>query len=242
MDFNTVMMLAFTFFGTLAIGAVKAYERVTAPNSVETWDKAKFGIFTAVAGAIMLIEYLSSGIMAFPTDAIINTGVVIVTPIASLFGLTYAAIMGGSLIKRDVIVPVLSKNTPVTAAKPVQGNPTNLPDGGCTVSPSIGGKSFQLIYGLPSPSTVDFDFFATQPTTDHSGYTSVDVDWDDGTVQKIPLSMGKARVSHVFVFDGKGTKYTGKTFNPIFTFNENTGEKFVLNANGTMVEIGVEAP
>jgi hypothetical protein len=244
MDFNTVLALTFTFVGVLVIGALKAYERITAPNSVETWDRAKFGTFVVVAGTIMLIEYFSSGLMAFPTDAIIQTGVTIVTPIASLFGLTYTALIGGSLVKRDVLAPIASSisGKPTTVATPKPTSPMVDLEGGCDVSPSIGGKVFRLIYGLPSPVSVQFDLEGIQPTIDHYGYTSVDIDWDDGTVQSVPLVKGKATIGHVFIFE-KTSKYTGKTFNPVFTFNENTGQKFVINGGeGRTIEIGVEAP
>lgn len=244
MDFNTVLALTFTFVGVLVIGALKAYERITAPNSVETWDKAKFGTFVVVAGAIMIIEYFSSGIMAFPTDSVIQVGMVIFTPIASLFGLTYAALIGGNLIKRDVLVPIASSisGKPTTDATPKPVSPMVDLGGGCDVSPSIGGKSFRLIYGLRSPVTVQFDLEGIQPTPEHYGYTSVDIDWDDGTVQNVPLVKGKATIGHVFIFE-KTSKYTGKTFNPVFTFNENTGQKFVVNGGeGRSIEIGVEAP
>jgi hypothetical protein len=129
----------------------------------------------------------------------------------------------------------------VTATTPTVTEPVNLPDGGCTVNPSIGGKVFHLIYGIPSPVTVSFALDATQPTADHSGYVSVDIDWNDGTFQLVPLVKGHADVEHTFKFVPIA-HYTGMTFNPVFTFNENTGEKMVVNGEGRTVEIGVESP
>jgi hypothetical protein len=132
-------------------------------------------------------------------------------------------------------------STTTTTTTPASSDPVNLPDGGCTVNPSLGGKVFHLIYGLPSPATIAFALDATQPAADHSGYVSCDIDWNDGTFQLVPLVKGHADVDHTFKFVPIA-HYTGMTFNPVFTFNENTGEKMVVNGEGRTVEIGVESP
>jgi hypothetical protein len=235
-----MMYLAFTFIGTLAIGALKAYERITAPEKPESWDTAKFGIFVVVAGGIMLIEYLSSGIMAFPTDSLVQVGVTVVTPIASLFGLTYATILGGTAIKRDVIVPIIASAKAEAAQKAVQKAIVAVP------TTSNGGQ-FQMGFTVTptykegtSPLPVQFKIYATQPTIDHPGVTSVDIDWGDETGQNVPLTNGAASIGHIFSFV-KTDKYTGHTFYPLFTFNGSDGSKSVFNLDGKGVEIWVRA-
>jgi len=236
MDFNTVLTISFTFIGVLVIGALKAYERITAPNSVETWDKAKFGTFVVVAGVIMLIEYFSSGIMAFPTDAIIQTGVTIVTPIASLFGLTYAALIGGSLVKRDVIVPIVasvkSEAKPVTIATPLSASDTNWL--AISVTPTYkAGKGI-----LP----VTFNIYGTQPQPDHPGIASINIDFgDDSQIQTVMLKGDHTTADHIYTFV-KTPEYTGHTFYPIFKCNGSDGSTYLFNAGDRKsVEIYVEA-
>ena len=227
--------------GVLYVSLMFIYRRLTAG---ETFDLQKYALTFGYVALLAVGAYIVAGAVpdfnaifiqvqeGIPDSAGVLT--LLTTVLIGIIQQLFKRTSGTSVTTTAAVKP--------TAAVPPGTNPVNLPDGGCTVTPSIGGKTFQLIYGLASPVTVAFDFFATQPTTDHSGYTSVDVDWDDGTVQNVPLSFGKGKVEHTFIFDGKGTKYTGKTFNPVFTFNENTGEKFVLNKDGIMVEIGVETP
>jgi len=236
MEFNTVLTLAFTFIGVLVIGALKAYERITAPNSVETWDKAKFGTFVVVAGVIMLIEYFSSGIMAFPTDAIIQTGVTIVTPIASLFGLTYAALIGGSLVKRDVIVPIVasvkSEASPKPTGTPLSAGETNWL--AISVTPT-----YQAGKGIVP---VKFNIYGTQPQPDHPGIASIDIDFADGSaIQTVVLKGDHTTADHIFTFV-KTPEYTGHTFYPIFKCNGSDGSTYLFNAGDRKsVEIYVES-
>jgi hypothetical protein len=239
MDLQLTLTYLLLFAGVLYVTIMFLYRRVTAG---EQFDAQKYATTFGYVALVAIGAYVVTGALPDFNDvylqlqAGIPEGAEILTLLTTvLIGIIQKLFKAKPVSTLPVVKPQVVPATGVT-------NPINLPDGGCTVTPSIGGKNFQLIYGLISPVTVMFDFFATQPTSDHSGYTSVDVDWDDGTVQNIPLSFGKGRVEHNFIFDGKGTKYTGKTFNPVFTFNENTGEKFILNAEGTMVEIGVEAP
>jgi len=236
MDFNTALALIFTFVGVLVIGALKAYERITAPNSVETWDRAKFGTFVVVAGAIMIIEYLASGIMSFPTDTIIQTGITIVTPIASLFGLTYAALIGGNLVKRDVIVPIVASVKSEAAPKPT-GTPLSSGDTNwlaISVTPTYkAGKGT-----LP----VTFNMYGTQPQPDHPGIASIDIDFTDGSpIQTVMLKGDYATADHIYSFT-KTSEYTGHTFYPIFRCNGSDGSTYLFNAGERKpVEIYVES-
>jgi len=242
----TTITLILVFAGTLTIGVAKAYERMTG-TTPESWDKAKFGIFVFVVGGIMLLQYMTSKELNFPGDTIIAAVMTLVEPIAALFGMAYVTILSGKFLKKDVVEPVVASIVKPDVCTPAPGTITitkpaqqvNLPDGGCEVTPSLNGKTFHLIYGLQSPVTIQFAIEATQVTADHSGYERVLVDWDDGTTQEIVLMQGKAKAEHTFRYI-RDNKYTGKTFNPVFTFVENTGEKFVVNGDGRSIEIGVE--
>jgi hypothetical protein len=228
--------------GVLYVSLMYIYRRLSAG---ESFDPQKYALTFGYVALMAVGAYIVAGVIPDFNQIYIEVSQGIPDSAGVLTLLTTVLIgVIQQLFKRTAQpqAKAVARPTAQVAQGTVVSNPVNLPDGGCSVTPSINGKNFQLIYGLKSPVTVVFDFFATQPTSDHSGYTSVDVDWDDGTVQNIPLSFGKAKVEHKFIFDGKGTKYTGKTFNPIFTFNETTGEKFILNQDGIMVEIGVEAP
>lgn len=229
----TMITLIVTFVGALAIGYAKFYERKI--SSGETWSDQKFGMFFLVALALMAMTYFLSGGTSFPEEETLNAVYMLIEPIAALFGLTVATITGGRILKQKVVAPVVAPAAPVTT-EPVGIFPVD----GCEVTPSIGGKIAHLTYEHKSPLTVDFALEGTQPTSDHQGYTSAIIDWDDGTSQPVTLINGKATVTHTFNFI-KTEKYTGKTFNPVFTFLRNDGQKFVVNGDRRSIDIGVIA-
>lgn len=220
----------FTLIGVFIIGAIKAYERVNAPGSVETWDKTKFGLFVIVAIVIMGLEYVVTGNTEFPADELITSGIAMITPIMALFGLTYTTIVAGKLVKNDVVVPVVASikaGAGVKALSSAGGFAM-----GYTVTPTYTeGKS---------PLPVTFKIYATQVQPDHPGVTSVDIDWGDSSSQNVPLKAGYAEVGHIFTFV-KTDKYTGHTFYPVFIFNGSDGSRNYFNVEGKGVEIWVQS-
>jgi len=232
----TAVTLSLTFIGVLVIGYGKYYERKIIGG--EKWSDAKFGMFFLVAGGVMVFEYfaIGNGDVAFPAEETLNAVYALVNPILAIFGGTIATITGGRILNTKVIKPAIAGQ----AAEPVQQ--VSLTPGGANVKASVGGKAFQLVYGLKPPVEVKFELEGTTATAEHTGYISVDVDWDDGTFERVPLTFGKATVMHTFNFV-KTEKYTGKTFNPVFKFNSNDGTVFAVNTeDGRGLEIGVEAP
>ena len=228
MEINTMITLILTFIGVLFLGAFKAYERINNPGNPDTWDKAKFGTFAVVVALIMLIEYVTSGVINFPADEVINAAVVFATPIAGLFGLALTAITAGRLVKNDVVVPIVNSVTSGTGKVETSTGWSM----GYTVTPTYKfGKS---------PLTVEFAIYATQPQPDHAGIVTVDIDWADGSHQLVPLVKGEATVSHTFSFV-KNDKYSGHTFFPVFRFNGNDGSVTMFNVDGKGVEIWVES-
>jgi len=234
----TTFTILFTFVGTLIIGAFKAYERITNPGSPETWDKGKFGLFVVVVGGIMILEYLSSGVMSFPTDEIIQIGITMTTPIFGLFGLAYSTIIAGKLVKRDVIVPIVASIKSESAPKPVtltgtlSASETNWL--AISVTPTYkAGKGV-----LP----VTFNIYGTQPQPDHPGIASIDIDFaDDSQIQTVMLKGDYATADHIYTFV-KTPEYTGHTFYPIFKCNGSDGSTYLFNAGERKsVEIYVEA-
>jgi hypothetical protein len=235
----SVITIALTFMGVLAIGAAKAYQRITNPGAPENWDPKKFGIFVLVVGGVMLVGYSVSGAVEFPSDELIQVGWNLVTPVAAIFGFAYTTILGGSLVKRDVIVPIVASVKSEAAEKAVKtavaAVPTTSPTGafqmGFTVTPTYKEGT--------SPLPIQFKIYATQPAADHPGVTSVDIDWGDESGQNVPMSNGYATIGHIFSFV-KTDKYTGHTFYPVFTFNGNDGSKTMFNVDGKGVEIWVK--
>ena len=232
----TTFTVLFTFIGVLVIGAFKAYERITNPGSPETWDRAKFGLFVVVVGVIMLLEYLSSGVMSFPTDDIIQIGITMTTPIFGLFGLAYSTIVAGKLIKRDVIVPIVASVKAEAASKPT-GTP--LPASETNWLAISVTPTYQAGKGIVP---VKFNIYGTQPQPDHPGISSIDIDFADGSaIQTVVLKGDQATADHIFTFV-KTQEYTGHTFYPIFKCNGSDGSTYLFNAGDRKsVEIYVES-
>lgn len=225
--------LFLTFIGVLVIGAFKAYERINAPGSSETWDKSKFGIFVVVVAGIMLIMYATDGGISFPADDIIQVGISMTAPIFALFGLAYTTIVAGKIVKNDVVVPIVA-SVKTSAAKKSAGE---LPSGDINWLAMMVTPTYR--YGV-SPLHVDFKLYGTQPTSEHPGIASVTIDWTDGVVQTAQMVNGEATTDHTFTFV-KNDKYTGHTFYPIFTINGSDGSKKMFNVDGKGVEIWVQS-
>jgi hypothetical protein len=181
----------------------------------------------------MLIVYFTTGVIQFPSEVIIQLGISMSTAIFALFGLAYSTIMAGSLVKRDVVIPIVASIKESAAAK-------------ASISASASETNWLSTKITPtykygrSPLTVLFNIYSTQPQPDHPGVVSVDIDWSDGGKQLVPVIKGEASVSHTFTFV-KNDKYTGHTFYPVFTVNGNDGSQMVMNVDGKSVEIWVES-
>jgi hypothetical protein len=232
MEANQSIMYLILLAGLIYETSMFVYRKA---KNGEVFDLKKYALTYGYVALLAVSAYMVTGLLPEVSTVIAQLGESI-PDFNVVFTLLTSVILG---VFQKYIKGGAAANYTPTAQQPT--TQTNLPSGGCNVNPSIGGKVFHLIYGLTSPVTVSFALDATQPTTDHSGYTSVDINWDDGSTQNVPLVKGHADAEHTYTFK-KTDKYTGKTFNPVFTFNESTGEKFVINGDGRSVEIGVESP
>jgi hypothetical protein len=227
---NPMIAIIFTFIGVLVIGYAKWYERKTSPGSTETWDDKKFGLFFVVAAGVMIFEYYATGTIAFPGEDTINSFIQLLNPIFAIFGTAYTVLIAGKLAKNNVVVPVVAGIQAGAAAKNAETIETNWL--ALSVTPTYK-------FGV-SPFEVAFNLYGTQPTPDHAGINSVDIDWGDGQKQLVPMVKGGAEVKHTFTFV-KNDKYTGHTFYPVFVANGNDGSSKTYNIEGKMVEIWVQS-
>jgi hypothetical protein len=208
MEPTTTIIL--TFIGVLVIGAAKYYERKYG-NNPEAWDNQKFGIFVIVAGIIMVLEYSYTAAVSFPADEILDPLLQLMTPIFTLFGATYSAIVGGKLVKSTIIAPA----TTIAAAIA----PEDIDAFGFKILPSfLEGKS---------------PFLAVAQVTCSQTVSGMTVDWKDGSaIQAFTFTPDgeyyTASIGHQYTFTGDG-KYTGHTFYPEITLIGKNGKKQTFN-------------
>jgi len=232
---NPGVAIIFTFIGVLVIGYAKFYERKTSPGSAEVWDNAKFGMFFVVAAAVMIFEYAYTGGMQFPSDEMINSLLILLTPIFGIFGTAYTTIIAGRLVKNNVVVPVVASIKADASAKVVStSTPTETNWLAVSVTPT-----YQAGKGIVP---VKFQIYGTQVQPDHPGIVSIDIDFSDGSpVQTVKMVQDHATAEHIFTFV-KTPEYTGKTFYPIFKCNGSDGSTYLFNAGERKsVEIYVES-
>lgn len=237
MDTQLIITFGILIAGLIYESTMFVYRKI---NTGEQFSWDKFALTYGYVALLATSAYLVTGNIPQVEDIIAQIGTSI-PEWPSVFTLASTVALG--FIQKFLKTKGLtSTGGTVCAPGHTAQAPVPFPADGCNVRMYINGKQETLTYGYKKQVTAKFIFEATRLTLDHPGFITVKTNWDDGTVTETQLVNGTATVDHTFTFVKEG-KYTGKTFDPEFTFIRNDGATVVVNKEPTrIIEIGVEEP
>lgn len=123
-----IITVAFTLIGVAVIGVMKYYERLYGSDP-EAWSREKLGQLVIAALIVMLIGYVSTGLVEFPSESTLTMFAELVTLIMTVFGSAYALLTGSKLAVKSLSGVKTVAAIPTTTAVPVAGTIIYLANG-----------------------------------------------------------------------------------------------------------------
>ena len=224
-DTQTIITMAVLFAGIVYVTAMYIYRKATAG---ETFNLESYAQTFGYVAIVAIVAYITTGVLpdfnalltqilaSFPDSGTVLAGVS--TIIIYLFDQGTKSVSATSTTNAAATTASTTNAAATTAS-----TSTTTFDPGFTVTPTS--------LSVKSGTAITLNVVTGVATT------TLTIDWQDGVVETIPLtvtSAGKvASPSHTYTYVQGGTQYTGHSFYPKFTVSNGTQSK-VFNdvANG----------
>ena len=233
-DTQTIITMAVLFAGIVYVTAMYIYRKATAG---ETFNLESYAQTFGYVAIVAVVAYITTGVLpdfnalltqilaSFPDSGTVLAGVS--TIIIYLFDQGTKSVSATSTT--NAAATTASTNAAATTASTTNAAATTASTSTTTFDPGFTVTPTSL--SVKSGTAITLNVVTGVATT------TLTIDWLDGVIQTIPLtvaSAGKvASPSHTYTYVQGGTQYTGHSFYPKFTVSNGTQSK-VFNdvANG----------
>ena len=223
-DTQTIITMAVLFAGIVYVTAMYIYRKATAG---ETFNLESYAQTFGYVAIVAIVAYITTGVLpdfnalltqilaSFPDSGTVLAGVSTI--------IIYLFHQGTKSVSATSTTNAAATTASTNAAATTASTSTTTFDPGFTVTPTS--------LSVKSGTAITLNVVTGVATT------TLTIDWQDGVVETIPLtvtSAGKvASPSHTYTYVQGGTQYTGHSFYPKFTVSNGTQSK-VFNdvANG----------